>query len=113
DGNFGGTAGIAEMLVQSQTGYIELLPALPDEWQEGSFKKFRVRGGGKISLSWQNGRVKEATLVATKRHGFKVIVPKDLLIMRSKLNVPFHLNGNVLSLNMKKGMKAHIFFKDK
>ncbi len=113
DGNFGGTAGIAEMLVQSQTGYIELLPALPVEWQEGNFRKFRVRGGGEISASWQNGRVEEVTLVATKEHRFKMIVPDDVRIVRSKISVPFQLNDNVLTLNMKKGMKVHLIFKNK
>ena len=44
DGNWGGTAGISEMLLQSQDGFINMLPALPDEWQSGSLHGFKVRG---------------------------------------------------------------------
>lgn len=64
DGNFGGCAGIAEMLVQSQTGEIELLPALPSAWKNGSFKGLKVRGGGEVSAKWKEGRLTEAALKA-------------------------------------------------
>lgn len=75
DGNFGGCAGIAEMLLQSHAGVIELLPALPDAWKTGRFRGLRVRGNGEVDLSWKDGLPQKMTLTAETAGHFRVKIP--------------------------------------
>ena len=66
DGNFGVTAGIAEMLSQSHAGYIDLLPALPDAWNEGSICGLKAQGGYTVDIHWADGQLTQAVITAPR-----------------------------------------------
>ena len=64
DANFAAPAGVAELLLQSQFGSIDLLPALPKAWSEGSFRGLRARGAFEVDLKWQNGKVQKCSILS-------------------------------------------------
>ena len=64
DGNFGGTAGVCEMLMQSGDNKIELLPALPEQWKEGSVSGLCARGGYEVNFEWKDGKVRDCSIKA-------------------------------------------------
>lgn len=66
DGNFGGTAGVTEMLLQSHAGFIHLLPALPDAWRCGEVNGLQARGNFTISIRWSDGHLTEAEIISHK-----------------------------------------------
>ncbi len=111
DGNFGGTAGIAEMLIQSHDGFIELLPAIPSEWAKGSFNGLRVRGGAKVSASWENNQLQNAELLASVDNVFKLKVPEYVISIKIKGKAIEIVNGFV-ELSLTKGEKIAMTFEN-
>lgn len=109
DGNFGGTAGIAEMLIQSHDAYIELLPALPDEWATGNFKGLRVRGGAEVGATWQNNRLQLAEILASAYNTFKLKVPAGIATVK-KDGKPTDIKDGFVILEMKKNQKISLAF---
>ena len=79
DGNFGGTAGIAEMLLQSHEGYLHLLPALPDCWRDGSFKGLCARGGFTLCAEWHDGKVVHVSVLAKAGGTLKMLVGEQYI----------------------------------
>lgn len=79
DGNFGCTAGIAEMLMQSHAGYLHLLPALPDDWKNGSIKGLKARGGFEIvEMTWKNARITKLVVKSHLGGNLRLKVPNSL-----------------------------------
>ena len=104
DGNFGGTAGMAEMLLQSHLGEVHLLPALPDIWKAGKIKGLKARGNFEVSIEWKEHRLTKAAITSFAGG-----------LCRIRTNIPVRIegvtakpvpgnNGYVLTFNTKKGV---------
>lgn len=89
DGNFGGTAGIAEMLLQSHGGFIEVLPALPQAWKTGYYKGLCAENGAVVDCYWENGKVTKVRIKSKIGGTYKVLLP----------------DGTMKEITLKKGEK--------
>lgn len=87
DGNFGGSAGIAEMLLQSHEGVIRVLPAVPSEWQSGAFTGLCARGGFVVDAEWENGAVTSLTVRAKNGGGCTVTFPTSDGVSAERLKI--------------------------
>ncbi|MBQ8760651.1 MAG: glycoside hydrolase family 95 protein [Bacteroidales bacterium] len=92
DGNFGGTAGIAEMLLQSHDGFIEVLPALPSAWKDGHFKGLCAENGAVVDCYWENGKVTKVRIESKIGGTYKLLLP----------------DGTMKEIKLKKGGKKVI-----
>lgn len=113
DGNFGATAGIAEMLLQSNRGYIDLLPALPDVWKNGSYSGLKAVGNFTVDVQWEDKAVKSATIVSGSGNDCYVKCAKGSMIKvkdsRGKM-VPCQLKDSIARFRTSKGCTYHISF---
>lgn len=106
DGNFGGISGIAEMLIQSHSGYIDLLPAIPNCWNDGKFSGLLARGGFSVSALWKNGAVREITIFSIGGNVCKIIENgfKVLKIESENGYIPLNKNFSEISFETSPGI---------
>ncbi|NOY38596.1 MAG: glycoside hydrolase family 95 protein [Chlorobi bacterium] len=95
DGNFGGTAGIAEMLIQSHTDTIRILPAIPGQWSSGSFSGLVARGGFVINLSWEDGFITEMEIISRLGNPCRLQYHGQMVSFDTSPGKSYFLNGDL------------------
>jgi alpha-L-fucosidase 2 len=94
DGNFGGAAGIAEMLLQSHEGYIHLLPALPVAWSEGEVKGLKARGGFEVGMEWKNGTLASAAITPSQSGTCRILAGINIKVTCGEREIHAEAVGN-------------------
>jgi alpha-L-fucosidase 2 len=94
DGNFGGASGITELLLQSQNDEIQLLPALPTAWPDGSVTGLRARGGFEVSLAWHEGKLTKATVHSLAGNPVRVRYGQTTKFVHLKKGKDYQWNGD-------------------
>ena len=106
DGNFGFSAGVAEMLLQSHAGYLHLLPALPSLWKRGEVRGLRARGGFDVNISWRENQLIEAGIRSTGGTTCQVLNHPTLSLWQGgKPFTDFHQAGAVLKFEIQPGIQ--------
>lgn len=102
DGNFGATAGMTEMLLQSHAGEIDVLPALPDAWQNGSVSGLKARGGFQVDMAWQGGKLEDMKIYSGLGGNCRVRTAIPVKVMEAGFSVTKDSEGNSLMSQPKK-----------
>lgn len=102
DGNFGGTAGIAEMLLQSHQDFLHILPALPDSWENGCIKGLKARGGYEVDIYWENGKLKEFTITFSQNEKCRIRSNEKLILKHENQRLLTNIEDNIYILDGEK-----------
>lgn len=110
DGNFGGTAAIAEMLIQSHMGYISILPALPKVWSKGSFRGLCARGGFVVDAEWMDGKLTKLTLLSKNGGSCSIKGEKAFITDGDGKNIAYQTQDTIVTFQTKSMESYHITF---
>jgi alpha-L-fucosidase 2 len=108
DGNFGGLAGMTEMLLQSQSGEIALLPALPDAWADGNISGLKARGNFEVGMSWKNKKLLKASILSVTGGVCNLRTAQAVKINGLQVRSKKTLYGYVTTFHTQKGKKYMI-----
>ena len=103
DGNFGGAAGVAEMLLQSQNNELHLLPALPHAWKNGTVKGLRARNGFEVTIEWKNNEIVNAKIISLLGNECSVRTSEPVMLKGTNIQSKKSSYGFVLSFKTEKG----------
>ncbi len=109
DGNFGGAAGIGEMLLQSHEGYIHILPALPAEWAEGSIRGFKAKGGAGIDMVWEKAKPVKMSVTGGWEEWVQILIPEGMTASVKGCEHKYY--EDFVDLRLPQGEKAEVRFR--
>jgi len=89
DGNFGSAAGVMELLMQSQTGTVYILPALPTEWNSGEISGIKAKNGAEVSIKWSDNKATEIKITPTVDGNITIGYEKDNILKLNGENIKF------------------------